>query len=307
MWQALPPFGVPTNSIPKDKVQYLEYLVQVWLSSIPSNLQFRHPRLGLAPPNQPRRLHRLRTLLYIRGNHMRTLIYRHHVLSTSSVAADMESAWLVVNIAKDSIDALVHLASTTDIYIRQQAVFNYFLLSALAIIFVAVCHAPGTFYEPCRTTFSNAVDLVKSLSRESHASRRLWNSIRGLLHGVKILALQNQSAQSHEDSQTQQSPKTCDTSARGMLADTGQALQTTVPLGLGLQSGSALCPGMSTPLPDMLNVGNDLMGLFEGFGQPRTGFQQPMNASGSLGFNVQDLQLVGWDTDEISRQLQALI
>jgi hypothetical protein len=238
---------------------------------------------------------------------MRTLIYRHHVLSTSSVAADMESAWLVVNIAKDSIDALVHLASTTDIYIRQQAVFNYFLLSALAIIFVAVCHAPGTFYEPCRATFSNAVDLVKNLSRESHASRRLWNSIRGLLHGVKVLALQNESVRNHDDPQPQRPSNIYDSNAREALTATDQGLQTTVPLGQGLPGGLAFSPGTGTSLPDMLNVGNDLMGLFEGFGQPRAGLQQPMNASGPFGFNVQDLQLVGWDTDEISRQLQALI
>lgn len=289
VWEALPPFGTPTSSIPEDQVRYLEYLVQDWVSSIPSDLQLRHLRLGLTPPSQPRQLHRLRTLLHLRGNHLRTLIRRHHVLSASSVSADMASAELVVDIAKDSIEVLVQLAGTTDIYIRQQAVFNHFLLSALAVILVAVCHAPAMF-ESCRTTFSHAVDLVKSLSRDSHASRRLWKSIRGLLHGVKVLAQRGAPVPQghHEDPRERQqsAPKSPPHANDG--------------------SAAALSPEIDTTLPDLLDMGNDLMDLFEGFGQQRPGLQS-VDAFGSLGLSVQDLQMVGWDPEEISRQLQPLI
>jgi hypothetical protein len=67
-----------------------------------------------------------------------------------------------VDIALDSIQVLMHLNATTDIYSLQQNAFNYFLLSSLAIIFLAVCHAPEVFASRCRKSFVDAVELVRS-------------------------------------------------------------------------------------------------------------------------------------------------
>ncbi|XP_044714413.1 fungal specific transcription factor domain-containing protein [Hirsutella rhossiliensis] len=109
------------------------YLVHVHSS----HLRLRHPRLGLAARTQPRVLHRLRALLYLRGNHTRISVYQHYLFNTTSITANLRSAWLVVNIALDSVQILVHLNATTDIYSRQQNAFNYFLVSAMAVIFLA--------------------------------------------------------------------------------------------------------------------------------------------------------------------------
>ncbi|KAI0859694.1 fungal-specific transcription factor domain-containing protein [Xylaria cubensis] len=186
VWDVLPQYGSPIITIPLDQVQYLEFLIRNWVDSMPAHLQFNH---GLTLHTQPRVLRRLCAILYLRGNHLRTLIHRHHVLSPSLVQADIQNARLVVDIAKNSIQVLVNLAETSDIYARQQSTFNYFLLSALSVMLLAVCNAPKIFFNSCHDSFSSAVELVRSFSRESLAGRRLWNSIRGLLPAVRALGL----------------------------------------------------------------------------------------------------------------------
>ncbi|KAI0188128.1 fungal-specific transcription factor domain-containing protein [Xylaria flabelliformis] len=214
VWDVLPQYGSPIITIPLDQVQYLgkisvtipaslclknmrrlqaallkisaEFLIRNWVDSMPAHLQFNH---GLTLHTQPRVLRRLCAILYLRGNHLRTLIHRHHVLSPSLVQADIQNARLAVDIAKNSIQVLVNLAETSDIYARQQSTFNYFLLSALSVMLLAVCNAPKIFFNSCHDSFSSAVELVRSFSRESLAGRRLWNSIRGLLPAVRALGL----------------------------------------------------------------------------------------------------------------------
>lgn len=206
LWDALMSFGPSPN---KERDASLDFLTQEWLESIPAHLRLRHPRLGMGSRTQPRVLHRLRAMLYLRGNHTRILIYRYHLLSVSSIKADMRSAWLVVEIAKDSVQVLVHLNATSDMYSRQKNAFNYFLLSALAVIFLAVCHQPAVFAEPCREAFHAAVDLVRGFSHHSKVGRRLWDSIKGLLPRLRRLGMRGADEQSRQiDAGSQQSDVT---------------------------------------------------------------------------------------------------
>ncbi|KAF7556683.1 hypothetical protein G7Z17_g1243 [Cylindrodendrum hubeiense] len=306
VWEALPPFELPSQFIPKDSVAFLDFLTQNWLNAIPSDLQLRHPRLGLAPRNQPRVLHRLRMLLYLRGNHMRTLIHRHHLLSTSSIKADMHGARLVLDIAQDTIEVLVHLNDTSDIYARQQNAFNYFLLSALAAILLAVCHAPNVFAEPCRESFLKAVQLVKSFAREGHASRRLWKTIRGLLPGFKVFGLQS-------DSEKNEAPRALtngDTSLEIPAADTAgekaaERGEASTRFG-DMWDSQDMSPHIDSTVPDMLRMGGDLMSLFDAFGHTSTSHQaSPGMPLGFAGLDDQGMSL--GDPEEISRRFQGLI
>ncbi|KAI0466272.1 fungal-specific transcription factor domain-containing protein [Xylaria cf. heliscus] len=256
VWDALPQYGSPTTTIPLDQVQYLEFLIRNWLDSIPVHLQFNHPRLGLSLRSQPRILRRLCAMLYLRGNHLRTLVHRHHVLSPSLVHADLQSARLVVDIAKDSIHVLVDLAETSDIYARQQSAFNYFLLSALAVILLAVCNAPKTFFNSCHESFSSAVELVRSFSRGSLASRRLWNSIRGLLPAVRTLGLKIGSEASNSQ---HQGPGNASQQGPERNHDHPELIPQVTPF--------ALSPQGVVSSPDIPQMGEDLMGLFNAVGQ----------------------------------------
>ena len=293
LWRAIPPFGSPSHSIPEETVQSLDHATTEWLDSLPANLQLRHPRnkLSATTQPQPRVLHRLRALLYLRANHIRILIYRHNLLSINNITTNMRSSWLVVDVAKDTIQILVHLHATTEIYTRQQNVFNYFLLSALAVIFLAVCHAPSVFTRPCRKSFLDAVDLVRGFSRDSVVSRRLWESIRGLIPRLRRLGIVEDSGGEENKQQQQQHRHHHHQNNNGNSNGQGNLLTAAstqdpnavyqqqhnqqmrrkdqnTPLGLDATDLTDTLGGANEALPpDMFQMRNELLTLFDAFGQ----------------------------------------
>lgn len=301
VWEALPPYGSPLQTIPKETEDYLDFITSNWLSSIPQELQFRHPRLGLAPKSQPRLLHRLRTLLYLRGNHMRTLIHRHHVLTPDNINANIASAELVVDIAKDSIEVLVHLNETSDIYRRQQSVYHYYLLSALAVLLLAVCHAPSVFAEASRQSFVSAVELVKGFSRHGTASRRLWNIIRGLLPVVKSLGLNGDAGSQANNMTAKEIGETSNSIGiqQPLLRDFST---NTIP---NMWDGGNFDSDMNlTSVPDIFNIGNELIDLYDALGTAAT-IQAPQPDPSIENFGEQGMSV--WEIGEISRHFQGLI
>ena len=302
VWDALPFYG--SQIMAKETEDYLESITQNWLLSIPEELHFIHPSCGPASQNQPRQMRSLRTLLYLHGNYMRTLIHRHHVLASENIRANTQDAQSVVDIAKETILVLVHLSSTSDIYVREQSTYNYYLLSALAVVLLAVCHSPSHFAESCRDSFVSAVELVRGFARHSDASRRLWKNIRGLLPAVKALS---QSARA--DRQSQQVP---------YEGSVYMARQPPLSLNPGLPSIPSLAPGamptwetntqetaadMST-MPDVFDISNNLMDLYDVFGasaadQPQS-LQKPPEDFSALGMSM-------WEIRGVSQHFQGLL
>ncbi|KAK1994612.1 fungal-specific transcription factor domain-containing protein [Colletotrichum falcatum] len=320
VWEALPPFESPSQFIPRDTVAFLDFMTLNWLGAIPEDLRLRHPRLGLAPRAQPRGIHRLRTLLYLRGNQMRMLIHRHHVLSTASIRADAQSARLATEIALDSIQVLVHLNDTSDIYARQQNAFNYFLMSALVVILLAVCHAPGVFTEPCKEPFSKAVQLVKGFSRHGHASRRLWRTIRALLPSVRSLGLRTDQDRgdaapaplaAHDGGGGGGGDRDARAEARAGEAapqhadgqDEREGVRRAESQWDVYDAGHHHADGS---MPDMFRMGDDLLDLFDAFGHANAGHPTPSDFPvGFFGGNEHGMPLGG--PEEISRRFQGLI
>ncbi|KAM0363161.1 hypothetical protein ACHAP4_000008 [Fusarium culmorum] len=229
-------------------------------------------------------------------------------MSTDSIASSPQSAWLVVDIAQDTIQVLVHLHSTTDIYSRQQSAFNYFLLSALAVLFLAVCHAPETFSAPCRRTFSDGVDLVRGLSRHSMVSKRLWKSIRGVIPRIKSFgfpATQDESqGQSEGDGEATGG-------ANGQVGPTQltAAVEEQMPVptidGEALPFGDIVMPegDLLGSVPDMFQMRNDLLDLFDAIGQGQQ-FLQPV--PGAFTHDT-DFTTTTEETHDISMRFQGLI
>lgn len=86
----------------------------------------------------------------------------------------------VVDLAKDTIQYLHHLNSTTNLYRRTQVFYHQFLAAAISVVFLASVHAPVRFSAVCREEFYMALDLVKDLSVKSWVSQRLWRTIKSL-------------------------------------------------------------------------------------------------------------------------------
>ncbi|KAI9874661.1 MAG: hypothetical protein M1830_009433 [Pleopsidium flavum] len=180
VWRSVAGFDGTGSDVRKDEIGYLDYQVLQWHKAIPDSLAFFNSDTGQEAESNSRAMRRLRILIYLRANQMRILIYRSVLHSATSIMENRGYAQTVVDVAKDTIRVLTHLNQTSDIYRTQQVCFNYFLVSALAVLFLAVSHAPADFNRQVRDEFYMALDLVKGFSTKSYISKRLWNTIRGL-------------------------------------------------------------------------------------------------------------------------------
>lgn len=181
LWQSYPALGSSAKTFSKETVSYLEFQIESWAKSIPKHLQLETASTLQDDAGSSKTMQRLRILLHLRKNHLRLLINYQCVLSIDSVQKDLEAAQTLVETAKDSISVLVRLNSEGTMYTRQQAAFNHFLMTALAIVFLAVCHAPSEFGHQCRPTFDSAIMLVRTSAAHGSNSHRLWKSIQVLL------------------------------------------------------------------------------------------------------------------------------
>lgn len=180
VWRSVANADASQNNIDKEDIGFLDFQVLNWHRSIPESLKFVHPDSGRSVEPSSRGLHRLQVALYLRANQMRILIYRPVLHTATSIMENLEFAHTVVKVSKDTIRILTYINQTSDIYKTQQTMFNYFLISALAVLFLAVAHAPAEFSSQCRDEFYMALELVRGFSSNSYVSKRLWKTIKVL-------------------------------------------------------------------------------------------------------------------------------
>ncbi|KAJ5466555.1 hypothetical protein N7539_009511 [Penicillium diatomitis] len=170
------------NEIKKDEMNYLDWQVLRWAHDIPDSLGLNHltGTMVNSADGKARSVRRLKALLYLRANQLRMLIYRPVLHTVTHVARYPTESATVVEIAKDTIRFITNLNETSDIYQLQQVAFNWFLVSAIGVLFLAVAQAPSQFSDTCKEEFYCALDLVKGFSTHSYVSQRLWRSMRSL-------------------------------------------------------------------------------------------------------------------------------
>lgn len=181
VWKFISAFN-NTNELKKDEMNYLDWQVLRWSQNIPDSLRLDHPSTpeSDAATEGPRSIRRLRAMLYLRANQLRMLIHRPVLHTAGHIMRYPGESETVVGIAKDTIRFIARLNETSDIYKLQQIAFNWFLVSGLAVLFLAVSQAPSQFSASCKEEFYWALELVKGFSTKSYISQRLWKSIRSL-------------------------------------------------------------------------------------------------------------------------------
>lgn len=292
-----------STDIRKDEIGFLDYQVVQWRQQIPEMLRFS--------PNDPpkddehvtRGLRRLRLLVYLRANQMRILIYRPVLHSVTSIMENRSRAQTVVDIAKDTIRVLTRLNQTSDIYRSQQVCFNYFLVGALAVLFLAVSHAPVEFNRHVRDEFYMALDLVRGFSTKSYVSKRLWSTIKGLREiGEKLGLLSRAAGPESEDPHS--------TAAVAMAGLAGHSMEDLSVYG-GVQAPSDLG---NSPM-NGVQISNELTQLFEavgGYNNFITAGQQPegmngfVETEGALHNTGEGMPTVVGNEGELSRIMQDL-
>ena len=274
VWRSVNSLSTPSGSvgpINTEEMNYLDYQVIQWQRTIPAHLRYEHPShtgsvstpIGPAPS---RAGHRLRILLYLRANQLRILIFRPVLHSATSIMQHREQAQTVVDLAKDSIRVLTYTNQTSDLYRTQQVLFNAFLTSALAMLFLAVAHTPAIFAENVREEFYMALELVRGFSKGSWISKRLWKTIRVLKEVAPKLGLISKDAEQVGALQTKGE---LDPSRSAAVAMAGLAGHNVDEMAL-FQGTSHPFSGStgSSSSPDA--IANDLTSLFEAAGGYQT-------------------------------------
>jgi len=164
----------------RDEIGYLDYQVLQWYKNLPENLKLYTNDSPSNAEASSRTLHRWRFLLYLRMNQLRIFLYRPVLHTPTSIIENRLHAQTVIDIAKDSIRVITQLDQTSDAYRSQQVCWNFFLVAAIAVLFLAVCHAPTEFGSQVRDEFYMAVNLVNGFSTKSPISQRLWSTIKDL-------------------------------------------------------------------------------------------------------------------------------
>jgi hypothetical protein len=168
------------------ELTYLDFRVEQWQRSLPDSLTYI-PVEGTILNHVFDTDFRLRIVLHLRANQVRVLIGRPILLKTEAILNNLEYATSVVSVAKETIRILSAINQATNVYRSQQSLYNYFLASALAALFLAVAHAPGEFSTTARDEFYMALELVRGLSANSFVAKRLWKTIKVLREiGPKI-------------------------------------------------------------------------------------------------------------------------
>ncbi|KAK2788951.1 hypothetical protein FQN52_006484 [Onygenales sp. PD_12] len=265
--------SIGTATVKRDVIGFLDYQVVQWAKHLPENLRFYSADITTNGEVLARDIRRLRVLLYIRGNHLRILIYRPVLHSTSSILENMSYAQTVVDIAKDTIRVLTHLNQSSDIYRTQQVLFNYFLISALAVLLLAVSHAPVEFNRQVRDEFFMALDLVKLLSAKSYVSKRLWKMIKGLREIGEKLGLLNRVVPSDPND-----PHS--TAAVAMAGLAGHPMDVMTVYRDMNPSGE-----LGSSPQDGIQMSNELTNLFEAVGGYSGFFTQANGGAGGEGLN----------------------
>lgn len=161
-------------------MNYLDYQILEWYRQLPDSLKFDSNNLARENQIPDRKIRRLKFLMFLRRQQARTIIYRPVLHSLTSIMQNRKDAETVIGIAKETINTIINVDRTSDIYRTQQVCYNYFLVQALVVIFLAVAHAPAMFVGTTRQEFYGAIDLIKGFSTKAYTTRKLWKVVRGL-------------------------------------------------------------------------------------------------------------------------------
>ena len=270
VWRSVGGLDSTVSEIKEDELGYLDYQVQQWQLAIPPQLVFQPSDNSVNHGGLSRAMRRLRITLYLRANQMRILIFRPVLQSATNIMEYRGYAQRAVEVAKDTIRVLTALNQTSDIYRTQQVCFNYFLISALAVLFLAVSHTPVEFNRQVRDEFYMALDLVKGFSTKSYISQRLWKTIKGLKEiGPKLGLVSRQTL-----------PDVNDPHSSAAVAMAGLAGHRMDDLTIPIQEQSPLG---STPINGQ-QMSNELTTLFEAMGSYGSILASDGSADGMNGF-----------------------
>ncbi|KAF4959000.1 hypothetical protein FSARC_10869 [Fusarium sarcochroum] len=159
---------------------YLQFRVVQWQQNLPHRLHFNGVEDQLDLTTEKRGDYKLRLMLYLRANQMRTIILRKAANRLGSNNIDTSNFQVMIQVARDSIQVLARLARDTDIYHAQHKTFNHFLETALSSLLLVTCYAGSDQSKACLEDVVTATQLIHRLATESLITRRLRDKLQSI-------------------------------------------------------------------------------------------------------------------------------
>ncbi|KAI1765010.1 hypothetical protein GGR53DRAFT_491773 [Hypoxylon sp. FL1150] len=302
VWRLVRNFEPNAFEFRPSDIEELDCSIKKWYTEVPPENQLELADWEALPTYINPTVHsqreydiqRLQIWTYLRLNQIRTWLYTPILHTHSSIMENLVFAERVVKLAKNTICYLTHLNNTTNIYRKIQVFYHQFLLSAIAVLFLASCHAPVNFSSSCRNEFYMALELVKDMSSKSWVSRRLWSTIKSLREVAPRLGL------AHD-------PHSSAALTMAGLA-TGQMAAATPPVAPGYGSQPSPVPGAAAAANGVRNghqISTEMSRIFEDYmgkngspGDPLTpvgapplddGAGAPFAAGGSVYQHLKDM------------------
>ena len=176
--------------------EYLDYQVRCWQESLPVELRPEEipkhiPTTATAlQTSMDRGTQFLRFILYLRANQFKIVILRPLLFSARTVRASIKRIQNLAHVANDSIETIMRMNATYDLYRKQQPILNVFLSSALSTLFLVYIHTlKGSGSDTTTselsygsTTAREGIDKGLALIRSYsgfRSSQRLWKKFAG--------------------------------------------------------------------------------------------------------------------------------
>ncbi|KAJ4245820.1 hypothetical protein NW762_013944 [Fusarium torreyae] len=159
---------------------YLQFRVIQWQQNLPHRLRFNGINDKLDVATEKRGDYKLRLMLYLRANQMRTIILRKAASHFGSNNIDTSNFQVMIQVARDSIQVLARLAKETDIYNAQHKTFNHFLETALSSLLLVTCYASPDQSKSCLEDVVTGTQLVHRLAKQSLITRRLRDKLQSI-------------------------------------------------------------------------------------------------------------------------------
>jgi hypothetical protein len=181
-WQILNNQCEKSSVISKDEIDFLDYQILRWYNQVPDELQLSYVRANIQVPDEDSYQDPLYlpTILYIRQNYLRNLIYRPILQSATRIRENERYAHVAADVAKTSITTMWQLNQTTNLIGTHPIVFKHFVLSSFGNLSLLVVNATNQFWTSVRDEFHLALKLIRLLSTRSGPLMRLWKRLQGL-------------------------------------------------------------------------------------------------------------------------------
>ncbi|OCT51551.1 fungal specific transcription factor [Cladophialophora carrionii] len=176
----------------KDALNFFHYQVHHWREELDPSVRF-DPRAiesddgVFFTSTQDEREIYLKTLLYLRSNQIQILVRRPILIYPQTARNNTTLIMDAIALAKNTIRTLNTVAARTALYTTRQAIFNHFLSSALAVLFLTAAYDAETqattgshpdtsirLLGDAATELQAGLDLIDRLRRSSQSAAKLW-------------------------------------------------------------------------------------------------------------------------------------